>query len=107
MNFQAAGRYVAGLNSGQYGGIDSWRLPTLEEALSLALCYYGAGMESSAAFEDGVFWTADTRGPIREYDNALLDGDVWVVYPRGIPKVEPPGQEAGVKCVSTRASVVA
>ena len=85
----------------RYCGIDKWRLPTLEEALSLLLCYHARGKNSSSAFEDGVFWTADTRGPIREYNEGMSVGDVWVVQRGSVPDILPPGQEARVKCVTS------
>ena len=85
---KGAEEYVRGLNAKKYGGFDDWRLPTLEEAMSLmtpsekgqpADAEYGDGkvvkgvdhidpmFENSAA---PIMWTADLESPTR----------VWVVY---------------------------
>ena len=59
MDFTAAERYVHGLNYKDFAGYDDWRLPTLEEAMSL--------MEREMK-HDGLY-----INPI--FDN--IEGDIW------------------------------
>jgi hypothetical protein len=96
MNFRATTEHIATLNAARHCGISAWRLPTLDEALSLRLCY---GQEE-APFDDGAFWTCDTRGPI-EQEAGMPHPHVWIVWSGGIPDVLRPANEARVKCVSS------
>ena len=69
---QGAEQYVQSLNAKRYGGFDDWRLPTLEEAMSLMMPPDGgqplqtsggsAKVHLASAFETaGAFfiWTSD------------------------------------------------
>ena len=80
---QGAEQYVQSLNAKRYGGFDDWRLPTLEEAMSLMMPPDGgqplqtsggsAKVHLASAFETaGAFfiWTSDQQAP----------GRGWVVY---------------------------
>jgi len=82
-----ADEYVRGLNAKKYAGFDDWRLPTLEEAMSLMTPpekgqpgevtdgdHTVKGVEHiDAAFENSaapILWTADLQSPMRG----------WVIY---------------------------
>ena len=80
---QGAEQYVQSLNAKRYGGFDDWRLPTLEEAMSLMMPPDGGQplqtsggsvkVHLASAFETaGAFfiWTSDQQAP----------GRGWVVY---------------------------
>jgi hypothetical protein len=85
---KAAAEYVQGLNAKKFAGFDDWRLPTLEEAMSLmtppekgqpgevndggdqvvkGVDHIDASFENSAA---PFLWTSDVQSPTRG----------WVVY---------------------------
>jgi serine/threonine protein kinase len=88
MDFQDAETYVQSLNAQRLGGFDDWRLPTLEEAMSLMTPpesgQPGQVISGDAELTNGVYhispdfevrgapfiWTADPSGP----------GRGWVVY---------------------------
>ncbi len=62
INFQAAQNYIAGLNGQNFGGYNDWRLPTVEEALSLlARKKNRGGYRIDALFDPRQYyiWTAD------------------------------------------------
>jgi hypothetical protein len=83
-----ADEYVRGLNAKKYAGFDDWRLPTLEEAMSLMAPpekgqpvevndgdgHVVKGVEHiDPAFENSaapILWTADLQSP----------GRGWVIY---------------------------
>jgi hypothetical protein len=80
MNLEKTGRWIESLNRFAYGGIRSWRLPTVEEAASLLR--KSPGNESH--FLDDVFggdlqaiWTGDGVGGsgnwIVDFDNGVID----------------------------------
>ena len=73
LRFDKAQEYVARLNEARFGGASDWRLPTLEEAMSLMEPARRAG----GLYLDPVFsprqwwiWTADRESAV----------GVWVVY---------------------------
>jgi TIR domain/Protein of unknown function (DUF1566) len=72
MTFADAEQYVRRLNSERVGGFDDWRLPTVEEALSLMEPQTHEDRHIDPAFErDASFiWTADHT----------TDQRLWVVY---------------------------
>lgn len=96
IKFPAASAYIVNLNSSEHCGIRQWRLPTLEEGLSLGLCCH---RHSKKLREEKFwkFWTVDTEGPIPESGA----GYVWAVTQGWAPILERPlWEEAEVKCVS-------
>lgn len=85
--FKGAGQYVQELNTKRMGGFDDWRLPTLEEAMSLMTPpAAGQAMETSggkainhiaSAFESGgtyFIWTSDTVSADRGWVVYYVDG---------------------------------
>lgn len=62
MNYSDAQKYIADLNRQKVGGYDDWRLPTLEEAMSLMQPQKQDGLYIDAKFarEQPYIWTADT-----------------------------------------------
>jgi hypothetical protein len=73
MSFPAAKQALAGLNRRNLAGYGDWRMPTLEEAMSLLTPSKQAGAHVTPvllAQEAPIMWTADR----------LNDSSVWVVY---------------------------
>ena len=72
MTLAAAETYVGGLNAERFAGFGNWRLPTLEEAMSLMEPQTFDGLHVAPMFQRGqsFIWTAD-RAP---------DGRSWVLY---------------------------
>jgi hypothetical protein len=73
MTYVKAQDYLSGLNEKRFAGFNDWRLPTLEEAMSLM----ERETKDGELYIDRVFdpkqswiWTADKEGP----------GRAWVVY---------------------------
>jgi len=65
VSWQAAGDYIRELNRSRFDGYDDWRLPTLEELLSLMENSWQNGdLFIDEAFEEKQrsCWSADTRG---------------------------------------------
>jgi Novel STAND NTPase 1/Protein of unknown function (DUF1566) len=60
-----ATKYVQQLNNERYGGFTDWRLPTLEEAMSLTEHEPKNGMYINRGFDrkQGQIWTIDSYGP--------------------------------------------
>jgi len=89
---KGAEEYVRGLNAKKYGGFEDWRLPSLEEAMSLmtppekgqpASAEYGEGKVVKGAdhidpmFENSaapIMWTADLESPARGWVLYFWDG---------------------------------
>ncbi len=72
MTYEKAQKYLSGLNEERFAGFDDWRLPTLEEAMSLM----ESEKKNGDLYVDRVFeraqrwiWTADTEST----------GRAWVV----------------------------
>jgi len=68
-----AGAYVEGLNEDRFAGHADWRLPTLEEAMSLNEPDNASGWHLDPVFQPAsaaFVWTSDTAP----------SGDPWVVY---------------------------
>jgi len=83
ISYSDAKKYVARLNSGQFAGYNDWRMPTLEEAMSL--------MEStendSGRYIDQVFdntqkwiWTSDTNEVTLAWLANFISGNCYT-YP--------------------------
>lgn len=62
LTFEEASDYVTLLNTRSYGGYDNWRMPTLEEVMSLMEPDYNQGRYIDPVFDPKVVlvWTADT-----------------------------------------------
>jgi hypothetical protein len=76
MTFDAAKTYVQRLNEEKLAGFSDWRLPTLEEALSLMEPQAVEEMHIDPSFERGVnfIWTADTANEDRAWMIYFYDG---------------------------------
>jgi hypothetical protein len=73
LSFEAAEAYVVQLNADELAGFDDWRLPTLEEAMSLMRPPSDEGTHIAPAFDFGAapfVWTSDRDSAERR----------WVVY---------------------------
>jgi len=72
VTFDDLEKYTLALNSRRFGGFDDWRVPTLEEAMSLmnpakhGEYYLGPEFDGSV-----IMWTADRH---------VNDGAAWIVY---------------------------
>jgi hypothetical protein len=64
MSFEEAEAYIANLNETSFTGFKNWRLPTLEEALSLMKPQKEEGFHIDSAFSghQNPIWTADREG---------------------------------------------
>ncbi len=73
MSFESAKKYVQGLNKNKHAGFNDWRLPTLEEAMSLMEPKKNeAGLYIDPKFDSNQewIWTADKKSASR----------AWAVY---------------------------
>ncbi len=84
--------WVKGLNSSGYAGHDDWRLPTVEEAVSLLESSRNVGSQ----FIDTVFdtkqsgiWTGDKYGPKTTWDVQFGSGGVYWNFNHGNNHVRP------------------
>ena len=73
MIFEEARTYIQKLNKDKYAGFDGWRLPTLEEAMSLMV----PQKQNNGLYIEPIFdktqrwiWTSDKQSA----------SDAWVVY---------------------------
>jgi hypothetical protein len=94
MKYPGAQRFIGKLNAERFGGFADWRIPTLEEAMTLveaeadlAGWYVDPIFERSAA---PILWTSDRQDSERR----------WVVYlGDGLCSSEPAGYNAWVRAV--------
>ena len=72
MEFAKTEEYINRLNSEKYAGYTDWRLPTLEEAMSLMEANAVDRVHIDKAFEHGInfIWTSDKTS----------DGRIWMLY---------------------------
>ena len=90
--FAQAGAYIKRLNAQRFAGFNDWRLPTVEEAMSLMQPETHGDMHIDPVFERGInfIWTADHT----------TDGRVWVLYfYDGMLAAEPEDFNTWVKAV--------
>ena len=72
MAFDDIEKFVLALNSGRFAGFDDWRMPTLEEAMSLMNPAKHGEYYLDPEFDGAVImWTADRH---------VNDGTAWIVY---------------------------
>jgi hypothetical protein len=91
--------YVRRLNLERHGGFDDWRLPTLEEAMSLVEPKAREKLHIAPVFKKGInfIWSADSAG----------EGRGWVVYfYDGALSPEPAGFNAWVRAVRSAEGAV-
>jgi hypothetical protein len=78
MNYREVGKWLAQLNRQKYAGYSDWRLPTLEEALSLLeKTENQAGLFIDPIFsnEQKYIWTGDTFDKYKVWAVDLFGGD--------------------------------
>ncbi len=77
MNFENASAYIAQINMEQYAGYNDWRLPTLEEAMSLVepeKSNSGLNVDSVFDQKQGWIWTSDIFSSSRMWIVVFYDG---------------------------------
>jgi tetratricopeptide (TPR) repeat protein len=88
--FARAQEYIRELNTQKYAGYNDWRLPTLEEAMSLMEPQKSYMYINSLFFDTYSIWTADTYpyspsaaewGWYVEFSKGLAVGDIGFSYP--------------------------
>jgi hypothetical protein len=93
--FEEVSDYLQDLNNQSYAGHTDWRLPTLEEAMSLITPEVTGDAHISPLFswrDAPIMWTADGAG----------DNTYWAVYPHdGIGRPERSSFNAWVRAVRT------
>ena len=84
MGLQDADAYIAALNAQKYGGFTDWRLPTLEEAMSLVEPKVTGELHISSLFKPEAIriWTSDSeaKGP-NHFEIGLTDGVIFRAPP--------------------------
>jgi hypothetical protein len=84
MGMADADAYIARLNAQKYGGFTDWRLPTLEEAMTLVEPKLSGGLHIAPQFKPEAIriWTSDreANGPNR-YEIGLTDGVIFSAPP--------------------------
>jgi len=72
MTFARAKQYVHRINAEKFAGFNDWRLPTVEEAMSLMEPQAYNGFHIDPEFERGInlIWTSDRS----------TDGRIWMLY---------------------------
>jgi hypothetical protein len=92
LDHDSARQYVQELNARRYASHDDWRLPTLEEAMSL--------MGTGAAEDCRLHKLFDRSGPITRTADTTDSGRDWIVYfCDGIASPEVPNFNAQVRAV--------
>ncbi|MCP4215958.1 MAG: protein kinase [bacterium] len=83
MKFKSIQKWLRNTNRAKYGGYSDWRLPTLEEAVSLLRPNKNSsGMHMPSAFKKkrGVIWTGDRLGSSKKWAVRFVKAIVYV-YP--------------------------
>lgn len=84
MGLQDADAYIAALNEQKYGGFTDWRLPTLEEAMSLVEPKKSGELHIAQLFKPEAIriWTSDreANGP-NHFEIGLIDGVIFRAPP--------------------------
>ena len=72
VTFENAQQYVRDINNDNFGGFNDWRLPTVEEAMSLMEPQAHEDLHISSEFERGInfIWTSDKAS----------DERIWMLY---------------------------
>ena len=83
MTYKKAKTYILQLNKDRFAGYDDWRLPTLEEAMSLMEPTIKNGelhIDSLFGNTQTWIWTSDCQLSDSWFANLFCTSHVWVVY---------------------------
>jgi len=97
MGIADADAYVQNLNAQKYGGFTDWRLPTLEEAMTLVEPKVSGGLHIAPQFKPEAIriWTSDNEANgVNRFEIGLVEG---VIYRA------PPDSETSITTVWVRA----
>jgi hypothetical protein len=84
MGIADADAYVINLNAQKYGGFTDWRLPTLEEAMTLVEPKVSGGLHIAPQFKPEAIriWTSDHEANgVNRFEIGLVDGVIYRAPP--------------------------